>query len=249
MDKISDAIKCTNCRNVLDSPVSLPCGCAICQKHTQNLTSSSIPCCSCEIEHPLPPNGAAFPPNKPLAKILETQIRGLNLGQEHTDAKQACSRLDELLDEIEHVLADPFNFTYEAIEHLKSVAQLKADEMKLKVDKDLALLIAKLDEYKTNSKSNLKSNEYLAKSGEFERKKENTRQQLKKFMATLNELTANELEWKRIKEESEKAIKSFENQLNKFKHDSLLQKCYGAHQVEVEKFIGKFEIDPRFKFR
>jgi hypothetical protein len=252
MNKVSNAIRCVNCRNVMDSPVFLPCGCSICEKHTRDASinkETSLLCCKCEIEHEVPTNGRSFPPNAALAEIIDAQLGNLTFGHEHNDAKESCARLDELLTTIECILKDPNNFNYEAIEYLKSVAQLKADESKMRIDDNLTHLITKLDEFKANCKSNLGSSEYLTKADEFWREKEASRLELDKWLVTLNELKLNEPEWKRIKSESEKAIERFEIELAKFKSESLLQKRFEAYRADVENNFGTFELDPRFKFR
>jgi hypothetical protein len=246
MNKISEAIKCVNCRNVLESPVSLPCGCSICLKHTRDV-KVSILCCSCEIDHPLPSNGN-FPPNKVAIKMLEAQINTLEFGKEQKEAKQSCDRLEKLLNNIDSMLKDPFNFIYEAVEFLKNAAQLKVDEMKLKLDEDLALLISQLDDFKIKCKTNLKSFEYLDKSSEFEKAIESGNKELEKWFVTLNELKQNEPEWKRIQSESEMRIKYFQRELKTFKFESLFQKRYNEYRNEVEEKFGKFEIDSNFNF-
>jgi hypothetical protein len=248
MDKISDAIKCVNCRNVLDLPVILPCGCSICKKHTIELKGTTILCCSCEIDHPLPLNGH-FLPNKGLAKIIEAEISALDFGKEHSEAKKSCSRLDEILTNIENVLKDPLYITYEAIEYLKNAAQLKVEEMKKKLDNELACLIAKLVDFQTNCKANLNSNAYKGRSERFERKREAGRQELDQWFTILNELKLNETKCKKIKSDSENSIKRFEDELAKFKAETLLQRLFDVFRDEVENKFGKFEIDPKFIFR
>lgn len=244
MDELFDAIKCVNCRNVLNSPVILPCGCSICQKHTHDLiTGSPILCSLCEIEHTLPPNGY-FTPNTYLEQILEAKIGSLNFGQEHIKAKQSCSRLDELLTQIEQILNDPFNFIYEAIEYLKQVSLEKFEE-----DENRALLFAQLDKFKACCKRYLRSRKYLSTANSLEKRKENTRQELEKWEATLNELKINKFRWERIKSECEMIIKSLEIELEKFKIEKLLQKRFEIYRAKIENKYGKFQIDSRFKFR
>jgi hypothetical protein len=145
MNKLSNAIKCVNCRQALNSPVLLPCGCSLCKKHTIDV-KGPITCYSCEIDHPVPPNGG-FPHNKALDDIIDAQICNLDFGKEHQEAKHSCENLDELLSKIEELINDPSNFTYEAIGCLKSVVQLKGEEMKMKIDEKMTNFISKLDEY------------------------------------------------------------------------------------------------------
>lgn len=248
MDKILNAIKCANCRNVMDSAVLLPCGCSICLKHAENV-KETIFCCNCEIDHPLSFSHGPFRQNTALTEIINAQINNLDslFCQEFKDAKKSCSRLDELIINIEQVLKDPFNFIYEAIEGLKYVIQLKVEENKLNNEGDDEF--AKLDEFKASCKANLKSSEYLENSDDFEMKKKKTRQELEKWMATLNELKENEPEWIKINVDSEKAIECFQNDFDKFKRECLLQKRFKAYRNVIEKKFGKIEIDPKFEFR
>lgn len=248
MNKISNAIKCVNCKQVLTSPVMLPCGCSICKKHTRdnehNNGVSLILCCKCEIEHPLPSNGH-FLPNTALAEIVEAQIGALDLGQTHVQAKQSCQQLDELLTNIETILRDPFNYTYEAIKCLKDVVQLKGEEIKLQIDAQMNRLQRKLDEYNEACKKAFETNEYLVKSEKIRVEKDKGRQVLDIWLSTLNEVKLNEREWEKVKGESQMAIERFETALDLFKRDLLLRK-FGNFRDEIKRIFGKFEIDPMF---
>lgn len=247
MDQILQAIKCVNCRNVMKSAVSLPCGCSICLEHTHNLKGTSILCCKCEIDHPLTFSYGPFRPNPALTQIINTQINKMGelFGQNHKKAKQSCSRLDELLTQIEHLLKDPFNFIYEAIEHLKNLAQLKVEEKKLTIGEDE---FTKLDEFKKNCKANLNSSVYLGRSQNLERKIKAARQELEMWVVTLNELKINQPAWILIESQSEMAIKSLERELFAFKNENLLRKRFKVYRAEVEKIIGRLEIDSRFRY-
>jgi hypothetical protein len=251
MNKISNAIKCVNCRNLLDSPIVLPCGCSVCKIHTM-VDDNEIRCFKCEIEYPL--SSSNFPPNSALIEIIEAKFDNLDFGHAHANAMQSCKRLDELLANIELILQDPFYFTYEAIEYLKNVAQLKVDEIKLlksdqaEFDENFGILISKLDEFKANCKSHLSSNEFLNKSMIFEIEKDEARKELNEWFDTLNELKVNEIEWRNIKSSSERTIERFNVELDRFKSESLFQKRFEVYRAEIESTYGRFEIDSRFKF-
>jgi hypothetical protein len=119
MNMISNAIKCVVCKHVLTSPVLLPCGDSVCKKHTID-AKGPILCTTCDIEHQIPPNGG-FLANKGLAEIIAAQIGNIDFGIEHRQAKYSCQHFDELLAQIEDILKDPYNFTYEAIGCLKNI--------------------------------------------------------------------------------------------------------------------------------
>jgi hypothetical protein len=245
MNKISNAIKCVNCKHILDTPVSLPCGHSICKKHSTGVKEPVL-CYSCGVEHQLPRNGE-FPQNLGLTEIIEAQIGSFDFGKEYHEAKQSCEQFDELLTKIEHTLNDPFHFTHDAIEYLKNVVQLKGEQMKHEIDMKMSSSFQKLDEYKNECKSKCKTIEYLQEATRLGQEKDANRKQLNEWLVTLNEFKFNDSVWKMIKNESEKKIESVQNELDRFKASSLLQNRYGKFRVEIEEELGNFEIDPAFR--
>lgn len=239
MNKISSAIKCENCKQILKSPVSLPCGHTICQKHTTDNTKSFAICITCEIEHEIPENGG-FPVNLAINRIIESEIDTFDFGKEHNEAKESCAKLDELLMKVEQTLNDPFNLTYDAIECLKNDVQLKGERMKLEIEKKMACCFKKLDDYKLNCKSHLKTSEYLKEAERFVKENDFTRTQLNEWLGILDMMKWNEPEWRRIKNESRKKIETIQNELSRFETDMLLQKRYDEIRAEIEQDFGEF---------
>lgn len=247
MNKISSAINCVNCREVIVLPVILPCGCSICEKHTIDVYGP-IRCCTCEIDHPLPPNGN-FPPNRALSSILDTQIGTRDFGLKHSNAKKSCSRLDDLLASIESILNDPYNFTYEAIRNLINAVQLKGEEMKLEIDNQMDYFISILEEYNENCKIYSNTDDYWLKSEEFREEKDECRKVLNKWVNILNdEVKLSENEWTRIEIESQEAIEWFESTLDLFKSNLLLRQ-FGKFRHKIEEYFGNFELDANFNLR
>jgi hypothetical protein len=243
MDKLSNSIKCGNCKNVLESPVLLPCGDSICKKHTINF-QEPILCYTCGIEHPIPAK-TGFLPNKALAGIIDAKINDLDFGNDHKEAQLSCEQFDDILTKIDNFLNDPFNFTYEAIDFLKNVVQLKGEEMIFNINETMDRFISKLDEYKENCKKDFAKKDYVLKSEKFRVEKEKARKDLDVWLATLNEIKFNEQEWKRIKCESDKAIENYEKKLINFKSD-LFPRRFEQFREEIEDEFGKFEIHPDF---
>jgi hypothetical protein len=245
MHKISSAINCVNCREVLVSPVFLPCGCSICEKHTINV-DRPIHCCSCKIDHLLPTNGK-FPPNKALSSILVTQIGTKNFGQKLADAKKSCSQLEELLASIEDILTDPYNFTYDVIRGLMDVVQSKGDDIKLEIDNQIDRILSKLEEYHEKCKINLNSNDYLARSNEIRVQKEDARKLLAEWENILKDTKVDQKEWVRIENESKNAIEWFECSLELFKGDLLFKKLH-IFRHEIMEYFENFKIE-EFKIK
>jgi hypothetical protein len=238
MNKISNAIKCCNCKDLLDSPVLLPCYHSICNKHTLNL-KGPITCNKCKLEHPIPPN-VGFPYNEALAEIIDAQISTLDFGKEHKEAKQSCEHLEQIVKKFKETFKDPLKFVYEAIDYLENVVQFKGDEMKLKIDETVRHHISRMEEYKKNCKS---TSEYVAKLEAFDRI---SQEKLDKWMATLNELKLNENEYRLIKDECEKAAVSLKSELSKFKQNFLSQSRFRQFTAEIEHDFDKIVIDPEF---
>jgi hypothetical protein len=247
MTNITNNTKCVNCRNELDSPVFLPCCCSICRKHTVDVKGPII-CCECEIEHPLPQDGLNFPSNTALAYLIDARNRDIFSKQEHKEAKEFCSRFDELLNQIEQILADPFNFTYETITFLKNTVQTRGEEMKMKIDEEMNRVLGKLEEYNDECKSGLKSKSYFDKSETIRVEKEKGREELVKWLEKL-EVDVDVNEFNKVKMESEKAIKRFENDLDLFKTRDLLFQKYWRYQKEIKEGFGYFEIDSLLNLR
>jgi hypothetical protein len=233
-----------------ESPVFLPCGDSICKKHTIDC-QGRIWCHKCELEHLIPMKGE-FPPNKELAGIIDSQIAEFEFGKEHKEAKQSCEKLEDLIHKISNFLNDPYNFTYEAIEYLKSVVQLKGEEEILRarengdrVSKNMHRIIGKLDEYKQDCKNGLNKNENLNLLKNFTVEKERSSRELQKWLAKLNDWKVDCQEYVRIKSESKKAIESLENKFIELKR-YLFPKRFDEFRAEIESDFGEFKIDQKF---
>lgn len=180
MNKIISAIQCVNCREILDSPIILPCSHSICKKHCEQ----SIKCFKCGSDHDIPKDG--FPSFKALAKIIATNIDKLDFGNVHKTAKKSCEAFEELLKEIENLLKDPFHLTHERISDLKNTIQLKGEEIKLMVDQKMKEMWETLDDYERQCKDYLSSSKYATVSSKFDL--ESSQHQLNKWTETLNKL-------------------------------------------------------------
>ena len=116
MDRIRNAIKCAICRDVLESPVILPCNDPICKRHVSNQTNDLIQCEKCGVKHLIPKNG--FQPLPFLEEIIKSEIAYLDLGSVHKEAKKSCESFEEYLREFESILKDPYVYTHEIISEL-----------------------------------------------------------------------------------------------------------------------------------
>ena len=184
MDRIRNAIKCAICREILESPVILPCSDTICKKHVTNQTNNLIRCEKCGIEHSIPTNG--FPTLPFLEEIIKSEIGQLDFGSVHKEAKKSCESFEKALKEFEVLLKDPHFYTHERISELKNIVQLKGEELKLRIDEEMTKLIGKLGEYERQSKEYLSSNEFKVESTKFHSELKRAQSNLDSWIESLN---------------------------------------------------------------
>lgn len=243
MNHLRNAITCVNCKNVLESPVFLPCSHTICHKHTLKRSSDgekrAVVCQTCNIEYAVPISGE-FPPNTHLASVIES-IGQIDYGQEYNDAKQSCQNFDQLLTRLEQVLNDPRNYTFDAICILKDAVQLRGEKLKLRIDDKMREFFMKLEKYEFERERALKADEFRDKLMMLELMKNDARDELAAWENTLNQIKQNQNEWRQIKSKSEMAIENFKSQLCQFRSDLLDQRIYNQFHTEIERDFKKLE--------
>ena len=184
MDRILKAIKCAICREILESPVILPCNDTICKKHVSNQTNNLIRCEKCGVEHQIPTNG--FPPIPFLEEIINSEIGQLDFGSVHKEAKKSCKSVENALKEFKVLLKDPYLFTNEKISELKNSVQLKGEELKLLIDEEMKKLIDKLEEYDKKSREYLSSNQLNIETKRLENELKVAQSNLDSWLTSLN---------------------------------------------------------------
>ena len=184
MNKILNALKCAICRDILESPVILPCFDTICKKHVSKQINEVIRCEQCGVEHQIPANG--FHPNNALQEIIDAEIANLELGSVHKEAKKSCESLEKALEEFEVLLKDPYFYPHERISELKNSVQLKGEELKLIIDEETKKFIERLEEYERQSKEFLSSKEFIVESNKFDNELKIAQSNLHSWLESLN---------------------------------------------------------------
>ena len=184
MDTILNAIKCSICREILESPVILPCNDIVCKKHVSNQTNDIIQCEKCGVEHVIPANG--FLPVHSLEKIIKSGIGQMNFGRVHKEAKKSCESFKNHLKEFEVILKDPYFFTHEKISELKNTVQLKGEQLMLIIEKEMKKLIDTIEEYEIESKEYLLTNEFNVESKKLENELKAAQLNLNSWLESLN---------------------------------------------------------------
>lgn len=253
MDKISKAIKCANCKEILVSPMFLPCEHNICGSHLSRFEvdeiryqyHNRIECGECAQVHQVPED-CQFPFNKSLAEIIETKINMLDFGhlEHHKNTNDSCKRLDQLLREIDVLLNDPNKVTNETIDNLRIRINLKSENLKLYIKEETTKVLNKLKDYEQRCKSFLYSKDYESISNQLNENKKTTGSELKNWFDELNQIKFDEQRWKDLKEECEKKIVEANEQVKQFKNQLHLND--GEIQTNLIDQFDKININSAF---
>ena len=98
--KMDSVIECSVCKNKLEQPVILPCGCTVCKKH-ENEAIAKIYCPKCRVEHDIPEKG--FISNTLAVSLLEMNLDKVDLGDEHKAAVKSFKSLKEQFEELKRI--------------------------------------------------------------------------------------------------------------------------------------------------
>lgn len=142
MDKVIDALKCVECREILSAPIFLPCGHMICKKHTQSW-SEHVLCAKCGIHHP----NREFVVIEGVANMIEAKLSDFDFGEQHKQTSEFCGQLKNLLGKNDSLLNDLEYHIHEEINMLKNRVVLRGEQLKVKIDAITQEMIDDLDKY------------------------------------------------------------------------------------------------------
>lgn len=227
MDLVIDSIECTKCKKILSTPVILPCGHCICEKHvTENETAKKLECNLCAECHEIPVKG--FVRVRALDSLLAKKIDKIDLGDEYNSARDECSRFSDVFEQFDRIRNDPEARIHEVVSQLRNKVDLRREELKLEIDKEAMIIIEKIDKFEKECKSSIKSNSNLAE------RFDGWRNDLKRWKDSLSTFERNVDSWNRVLDESRAAIKELQSDFIQFNRGLFL------HRLE--------EIKPSFIF-
>lgn len=233
MDTINEALKCSKCKHVLSEPVALPCGELICDKHV-NKKITHFYCLECDLDHPFLYPGGFFRV-KALEKILSTKIDKCDFSGEYSRAYKSCKNLEQALFEFDKFRSDPYNHIYEAIIEIRNEVELKRETIKLEtttatasadgeVDEKAEALINEINEFESECKANLESNEFKEKKTKLDQVINVMKQDLSQWLNELNSVEEDKPKWNMMFDRSQKAIKLLALKELAYKQDLLLNR-------------------------
>lgn len=155
---MNSLIECMICKKVFKQPVILPCFHNICKEHEtewSHANANKIRCPVCFQVHEIPLKG--FPANL-LAEnllVIKSKLDQLDLGPDHTVAKESCEYLRESIEELKRLRGSPEFKIAETVGKIRNKIDLHREEAKKKIDEDALKLIRELDEYEAKCKAEL----------------------------------------------------------------------------------------------
>jgi hypothetical protein len=229
---VESALKCVQCRSILDCPVLLPCSDSICKKHVPQ-EASDFHCLQCDLNHVVPAGG--FPHNKSLQILLAANVQTANVSPLHQSALASFNKLTRIIDEAHLLHSDPFYLVNQKIGELKNETDIMRDEFKLRIDQTADAILGQLNGYEQKCKRNLNSNEIVQRLAKISAEMGAIKAEMNHWQVTFNCFDSSEEEWKRIQARSDEYANQMEWQLNESVDELLLGKLRD-YQIQVAAF-------------
>lgn len=131
---MESVLKCPICKDQLEHPVFLPCGCTVCKNHA-DCESSTIKCPKCLVVHDIPQKG--FVINSMAVYLLE-----IGSSKENDEKKVTFESFEYLKDLFGKLKC----FGNRVIDDLKNLFNLRKEEAKIKIENQEIQANEELDE-------------------------------------------------------------------------------------------------------
>ena len=201
MQSVHEFFKCEHCQQVFESPVVLPCGDRLCQKHLRG--QKQIACLVCCAEHEV---NEANP--FPLDKLLQNLT--VECGEMHAKAKSSFERHQVLLFEFENLVKDPFNYLYEYMAAIRNTVCLEK-ELDHLTDAQFDSLLNELDSFEKKRQTSFNFGQFFTK------KLEESRDLARRIEPHLRDYNENEKHWRRLNSDLSNDSLRIEHYIKDFK--------------------------------
>lgn len=206
MECLEESTRCKKCSKLLEKPILLPCGNAICEKHQLEVdeNNKAIYCSICDLDHEIPANGG-FSRILALEKLIEKNINSIELCDEFKSTNQRIKKFAEVFEKLEKLKTNPELIIHDKIGQIKANIDLRREELKSKIDKEALELIDDLDEFELDCKANIAS---VKANANIDEKLNGWKGDLNRWRDQMNDFKRDDKSWKSISFEA--ASKSIE---------------------------------------
>jgi hypothetical protein len=229
MEDFQASLKCAICKNILDTPVLLPCGNSICKKHvSQEMKEYDCPLCA--DLHQIPAGG--FYPIKALEKQLRAHVQCLSIPSEYETALKSVKSFEKQFEELKQFHQDPYFYVEKVIGNLKSETDLMREKLKVSIDEKANEVIKQLEDYLRECKTNLNEPTKFKEIDENVKRMSGLGDKWKQCLATFS---SNAREWTLVREESLKEQNQLRSKLAEYQQNVLLRKL-NEYEAKVVQF-------------
>jgi hypothetical protein len=166
LDTVQKIINCKLCRAIVKKPVFLPCGETICARHEKRFRNIyTAKCYLCNKSHRLKKN-QHFPYNKVTKCLLKTEINKLDFGDEYKKAKGLIQEVRKLKSNYENTKNATGEHVFERFQEMRRKVDLIRESIIQKVNECSEKIIADIDSYETECKTNLATLDSKLKTNE-----------------------------------------------------------------------------------
>ena len=123
LEKFKTMFNCKYCSNLIDNPITLPCGESVCIIHQNEIIQNE--CKFCDAKHHIE-NG--FQVNRVLNDMLEMEINKIKFSPKYDACKEAIEEVKNNLNEIDQIKNDPENFLYEYFAEIKRKEDIRRED-------------------------------------------------------------------------------------------------------------------------
>lgn len=213
MEDILKRMKCFECKEILQSPIILPCFKTVCNKHVPK--QGTFFCKPCQRHHFVPING--FAPNMAMKDLVDSRL------PEYKRALGSCELVKSTIGRLERLKNEPGCLIEEIIGELKDRIRLRRQELIEEVEDRFDQELIELEMYERECAASLASlSTDLDRIGKEIEKK---RIDLVKSQSKLKEFEADELaNWKKITDINELDVSRLTKIIDDFKLKLLLNK-------------------------
>ena len=242
MEKVLNALKCVNCREILSAPVFLPCGHMICQQHTQ-VNNEKVVCLKCGIHHP----NKEFVVIEGVADMIEARLADLDFGNQHKQVTKLCEELKNQLEKNDQMLNDFESHLHEEISLLKNRVMLKSEQLKLSVDEITQEMINDLEELEKQCKINCRKSrqaddDFKSSMDKLKMLNESAKKKWNEWSAILNELKYDEEKCKKIQEDCNQTFTEIMKNVRNLEKEMFMNKLHLQKYIILD--FEEFKIKP-----
>ena len=238
LDKIKCLFNCNKCQDILEEPITLPCGNTVCKKHLQELLNveNVIVCSLCQKKHIVPEDG--FLINKIIQHGLEIELNKLKLNPIFDSCKKALGDTKESAANVQKIRDNQEIYIKQYFDGIREQVESRQNSLKDQIDKYSAEIKQSIE--KSESTCIQLAKEVNKLTNEIDKSND----ELFKLQENFGTFEINDKKFQDIKNSAEFLNLNFINVFSEYKESLFLNKKYEFlfDDMEIKGVVGKFSV-------